>query len=388
MKQRISCKKANVFIAFLLMTLILCELILPINAAKIPILTISSAETKSGNEVKLTISVQDNPGIAAAKIYVYYDTDTFALSQDSGVTAQGKFKSSGSLLTNPIAAAKKNSQYNGATDKDGILVLWYSGTGTSVSEDGAFLTLTLRTKNDAETGSYTIQLDVVEDDICNEKGESIAVSAGSSTVSVKGRSEREQPEQSNFPQTDTTEFSDIEGSWAEQAIQKATELELVKGYMGKYRPDDTMTRAEFVTILHRAIGQPEPTKKSTFVDLRQSWYMDAVAWAEQNHVLNGVGNGRFDPDGEVTREQLVTILYRLAGKPSGMELMLSSVYDSRYPDSEQISSWAKQALYWSIYEGIYCGEESEEIGELLAPAVAATRAQIAVMITRYLEKQS
>jgi hypothetical protein len=104
-------------------------------------------------------------------------------------------------------------------------------------------------------------------------------------------------------------------------------------------------------------------------------------------VVNGVGGDRFDPDGPVSREQLVTILHRLAGTPSGMETMLTGAYDSQYPDSGTVSDWAKAALYWSIYSDIYCGQTSPAVGQTLAPAVAADRAQIAVMMVRYLDRE-
>ena len=139
-----------------------------------------------------------------------------------------------------------------------------------------------------------------------------------------------------------------------------------------------------MTILWRAMGEPEPTKKTTFKDLTQDWYKEAVAWAEENAVVNGMSEGVFAPNGNVTREQMVTIFHRMAGTPVGMEAMLTGIYDAQYPDSGSVGVWAKSALYWSVYNGIYCGTNSEEIGSYLEPKLPATRAQIAVMIVRYL----
>lgn len=377
-------RKKNILAVFLALAMTIGAFSLPIHATQTPSLTISSAEVKAGGDVTLTVSIQDNPGIAAAMIYVYYDTESFEVALDDGVATQGQFKSSGGLLVNSISVARQNGRYNGVAGKDGILALWYSGKGTNVNGDGAFLTITLHAKSGAANGAHTIQLGYSPDDSCNEKGEAVVLSAGSATVTVTGGDDQKQPQ----TPTDTPDFSDIAGNWAEEAIEDAAELGLVKGHLGNYRPDDTMTRAEFVTILWRACGEPAPAGKASFADLTQSWYLDAVAWAEQSGVVNGIGNGRFDPDGNVTREQLVTILHRLAGEPLGMELMLYSVYDSQYSDSNRIGTWAKSALYWAIYEGVYCGENSEEIGTALAPKAAATRAQIAVMMTRYLEKQN
>ena len=89
----------------------------------------------------------------------------------------------------------------------------------------------------------------------------------------------------------------------------------------------------------------------------------------------------------MTREQLATVLMRLSGESSGMEAMFTSIYDWQYPDSGEISSYAKSAIYWSIYNSIYCGEASAGVGKILAPKADATRAQIAVMIIRYLDRE-
>lgn len=375
--------KIKRFIVYALsLLLLLGSLPVASRAAQGSTLSLSSAEVQAGEETVLTVSVQGELNVAAMKLYLYYDTAAFSVSMDGGVSAQGALRSTGGLLVNSIETARQNGRYDGADGRDGLIVLWYSGSGTDVTADGAVLNIKLVAKDDAPAGSYQIRLDCSSEDCCNEQGQQITLQAAETAVTVQNGSA--QTPTKTEPKRD---FSDVTGNWAERSIEQAAEQGLVEGYQGAYRPNDTMTRAEFVTILHRAMGAPEPAGKASFTDLTQTWYLDAVAWAEQNGVVNGVGGGRFDPNGNVTREQLVTILYRLAGSPSGMELMLSSVYDSQYPDSGQISSWAKQALYWSIYEQILCGEASEQIGTTLAPKAAVTRAQIAVMVTRYLEKQ-
>ena len=148
-----------------------------------------------------------------------------------------------------------------------------------------------------------------------------------------------------------------------------------------------MTRAEFVNILWRACGSPAPKTQPTFKDLdpNQKWYWDGIAWAAENKVMVGLSTEKFDPSGSVTREQLVSVLHRLAGSPVGMEAMFTGVYDASFADSGKISSWAKNSVYWSVYNEILCGESAVELKNTLAPTSAATRAQIAVMLVRYLE---
>jgi len=103
-------------------------------------------------------------------------------------------------------------------------------------------------------------------------------------------------------------------------------------------------------------------------------------------VIEGVGYGKFNPDGWITREQVATILHRQAGSPVGMEVMFTSWYDGVFTDSAKVSTWAKSAVYWSVYRVIYCGEASVDVGTTLAPDAAATRGQVAVMMTRYQDK--
>lgn len=184
------------------------------------------------------------------------------------------------------------------------------------------------------------------------------------------------------------DFTDVSGHWAEGYILQAVDMQLVEGYMGKYRPNDTMTRAEFVTILWRASGKPEPAAKAGFTDLdpQQQWYHKAVAWAAENEIVGGVGNNRFQPNGAVTREQIAAILHRMAGKPTGMELLLTGVYDDIFEDSSKISTWAKDAVYWSVYNVILSGVDAADVDTTLIPNQPATRAQIAVMIVRYLQQ--
>lgn len=186
---------------------------------------------------------------------------------------------------------------------------------------------------------------------------------------------------------ETVTFTDVSGHWAESYIEEAAQRQLAKGYNGMYRPDDSMTRAEMVTMLWRAMGEPKPTKAASFTDLTQDWYKDAVAWAEEQKVVNGVGDGKFGPDGNVTREQLAAILHRLAGGASGMEVLFTSIYDESFVDEDKVSAYAKSAVYWCVFNEIYCGETSVKLGDTIAPKADATRGQIAVMLCCYLDRE-
>ena len=358
------------------------------NAAEV---TVSSGSVKAGETVDLTVTMSGNPGMAAFMLYIYYDTDTFAVDPSRDISAGSDF-AGGILLGNDLETARRNSDEPvGDSSKGGVLALWCNSTGTNTTKNGSMLKIRLQAKDTAANGSYTISLGYDADNTINEDGGKVALRVSGGTVTVTGGA-ADKPEDTAGSVDSTggggvVDFSDIAGNWAEDYIVEANAQGLVYGYNGVYRPNDTMTRAEFVTILYRACGSPKPSKAASFTDLTQTWYRDPIAWAEENQVVNGVGNGRFDPSGPVTREQLVTILFRLSGGQSGMESMFTTTYDGAYTDAGQISAYAKPAVYWSIYHEILCGQQSLTVPETLAPRAAATRAQIAVMIVRYLDME-
>ena len=201
--------------------------------------------------------------------------------------------------------------------------------------------------------------------------------------------EESEPPVSEEPGSETSGiFTDVYGHWAESYINEAAGLGLINGMAeGVYAPDSTMTRAQFVTILWRSQGSPKPGGPSSFTDLGaySGWYADAVAWAEENSIVDGVAVGQFDPDGQVTREQIATILFRMSGDEAGNGQQYATIYEQAFTDSASVGSWAEEAVWWAIYHEIWCGTNSTDVGTVLAPTQAADRAQIAVMMVRYLD---
>lgn len=406
----------------------------PAYAAGTAELSVSSGTVEPGGEVTLTVSIRDNPGIAAALVYIYYDTAVFSVDPNRDLQSLGAFRDSGELLGNTTAVARANGVYDGEPDKDGALFLWDNSSGMNTNGDGGMVSITLHAAENAVAGRYEISLGAVEGNVCDENAEDVLVTFASGAVTVAGEAvqrpgqgggtqtpaepdpipdpgpEPTPPEQIPEQTPSQTEpvtpdgpdapagadkapeetgqesraaFADTAGSWAEAYINEAAARGLIEGYNGLYRPGDSMTRAELVTILWRASGSPEGGSAG-FTDLTQDWYREAVAWAEENGYVNGVGGGRFDPDGHVSREQLAVVLHRMAGYPVGIESLVSGLYNSTYTDSGVISDWARASLYWAVYREVYCGENALEIGPALAPGADANRAQIAVMIVRYL----
>ena len=145
-----------------------------------------------------------------------------------------------------------------------------------------------------------------------------------------------------------------------------------------FEPDTSMTRAMLVTVLWRYAGKPAEGE-NTFTDVPAGlWYTDAVAWAAHNNIVSGVGDNKFDPNGNITREQMATILYRYA---SSQGLDTSAKADlSAFPDAGNISGYAQSPLGWAVAEGLIKGSD----GKLL-PQGNATRAQVATILMRFIE---
>lgn len=372
-------------------------------AAETPTVSISSGTAAPSGEVTLTVSIRDNPGISSTILYIYFDTSVFSADFSKDLSTAGSFRS-GELIGNSIAIARQNDRYFGEAGKEGLLALWLNTPGAEPTADGAAFTVILHADASAKAGNYEVGLGYSSDDTYDEDLNPVTLALKSGTVTVTGSGTQTapgetgkpdespaepQPDKPNSPDPDEKPalFSDISGNWAEEYIVQAAERGLIVGYEGKYRPRDSMTRAELVTILWRAGGSPK-AEPSAFTDLTQDWYREAVAWAEKEGAVKGVGGGRFDPEGLVTREQLATILRRMAGAPSGMEEMLARLYDQQFADSGKLSGWAKTSVYWAYYNEILCGNERLTAEGELAPQAEATRAQIAVMMVRYLDKMA
>ena len=175
-------------------------------------------------------------------------------------------------------------------------------------------------------------------------------------------------------------FSDVtESDWFYDAVTYAYENGLMDGVgAGLFAPNSETTRAQLVTILYRLAGQPAPSGDSGFSDVETgTWYTDAVAWAAQNGIVNGVSDTQFAPGDDITREQLAVILYRYAtyqGYDVSQRADLSG-----FVDAGTISTYAQEALSWANAQGLVLGFEDDS----LRPQGTATRAQIAAVLMRF-----
>ena len=186
-------------------------------------------------------------------------------------------------------------------------------------------------------------------------------------------------------QTASSQFTDVRGSykWAANSVDFMYMNDIIKGNNTKnpklFGPGAKMTRAMLVTVLYRAAGEPTVTGiTNKFTDNKQGqYYYNAVLWASNMGIVNGATATTFDPNGNVTREQIAAILYRYEGSPT----VTGSL--SGYPDQAQVSSFAVTAMQWAVGTGIITGVTSGGRTTLSAKG-NATRAQVAVMLHRFL----
>ena len=152
-----------------------------------------------------------------------------------------------------------------------------------------------------------------------------------------------------------------------------------RGYMtgvsiSSFAPNKTLTRAMVVTILYRMAGQPSVSGTSGFSDVPSGkWYSSAVTWAKNKGIATGYSSKIFGPEDPVTREQMVTFLYRYAGSPPAAGSL------SSFPDAGKVGSWAVTAMKWAIGRGIIKGNSDGTLN----PGGTATRAQFAAIVHRY-----
>ncbi len=192
--------------------------------------------------------------------------------------------------------------------------------------------------------------------------------SGTITVNIKSR-------------TASDKFTDVSTKtgfqWAADSIDFGADNGIIKGATTyTFAPSQSLTRAQLVTILYRAAGSPSVSGVTNpFKDTKSDYYTNAMLWAYKNSIVTGTSATTFSPDSPVTREQIAAILYRYMGSPTATGSLTG------FTDRANVSTYATTAMQWAIGKGYITG-----IGTKLDPKGNATRAQVAVIIHRFLTK--
>lgn len=181
-------------------------------------------------------------------------------------------------------------------------------------------------------------------------------------------------------------YADVAGTWSEEYVERMTELDLMEGRSaGSFAPNENMTRAELVLALYRLAGSPAISGKNPFDDVAgDAAYRDAVIWANEKGIASGRSQGVFDPDGDVQRQEIAKILNAFAAGAVGRKALTSRAdVLSGYADAAQVSGWARESMNWAVASEFITGS-----GGKLDPRGAATRAQMAAILCRYMDDAS
>lgn len=177
----------------------------------------------------------------------------------------------------------------------------------------------------------------------------------------------------------TISYNDVDaGDWFAEAVNYVTLTGRMNGTGEGFSPNNNLTRAQMATVLYRMAGEPEGTIENPFSDVADGqWYTDAVVWAAETGITLGTSADTFNPNDDVTREEMATFLYRFAEYESLDPIEVTGDL-SAFPDADEVAGFATEAMTWAVGQKIIAGVDGN-----LAPDGTATRAQVATVLMRY-----
>lgn len=177
-------------------------------------------------------------------------------------------------------------------------------------------------------------------------------------------------------------FGDVKKSdWFYNAVADVASKGIVAGISDTaYEPNGTLTRAMFVTMLHRYAGEPVVNFAMSYTDIGENWYTEAVRWASSTGVVKGFDNNSFRPDDPITREQAAAMLQRYAEFAKESNPLWNETNILSYDDFDRISEWAIPAIQWAVGAGVMKGRTDMTVD----PTENITRAEIAQMLVNYM----
>ena len=259
----------------------------------------------------------------------------------------------------------------------------YGAVQVSLDHDGAFgFALTLTAPLGRENAGYWANL------YHYDEGEEALTFETSARIAADGSAALRMTHASQYAivideKSHALPFEDVgTDAWYSDAVAYVYRNGLMSGTSGStFSPDAAITRAQLVTILWRMAGSPQVNGLMDFDDVSQdAYYAEAVRWAASEGIAGGYGNGLFGSDDPITREQMAAILYRFA-QHMGYDVSIGEDTNIlSYTDALDVSGYAVAALQWACGAGIIRGTGD---GSTLTPQGGATRAQAAVILTRF-----
>lgn len=319
----------------------------------------------------------------------YKAGESVTISNDTTFTAQWSKKSSG-------GSHRYDNYITVITPKNGEV---------SVSDDWAYVGDKVTLTVTPDKGYVVDKIEIVDeegekleakkvDDKDNEYTFKVKNSDVTVTVTFKEEGKKTEEtdkeddkteETTETPETTTPEsttFSDVnESDWFFKGVEYVVDKDIMSGVSeNEFAPSGKLTRAMLVQMLYNMESRPACDAENAFMDVPVGqWYTDAVIWANDEKIVSGMGDGLFAPNMEITREQMVVMLYNYA-KYKGYDVTASADL-SKFADNASVSTWAQPAMQWAVAEGYISGMGDNQ----LAPQGTATRAEIASVIMRFME---
>lgn len=319
----------------------------------------------------------------------YLPTLTEALQKRAAADTQGAYDAAVAKLDKAIAADVKAAQgqsggFRAAQLKTGNTLELKKGasaivqSGTCALSSGSLADVTAGSEVMAGEDLTAAHRYVVTSDAAvlrQAQAGTVAYQGGGTVKSGDGSGTGPSGGKTGLPFTDVTQ-----DQWFYSAVAFVYE----KGYFSgtgatTFAPNDSMNRAMVATVLHRVAGGESVAASELFTDVPAGqWYSQGIAWASAKGVVNGMGDGRYEPDAPVTREQLVTMLYRFE-KDYRKVAVPGTGSLNNFIDGAKVSSWAQDAMRWAVGEGLIQGRNTGH----LDPAGTASRAEVATILQRF-----
>ena len=365
----------------------------------------TSVSIKVGRTVTLTASMTGEETLTNVTWTVNGDkqdetSDTFAFTPNTKGThtVTATYVQDDVTYTATCEVTAKSSSSGGSSHSyDGYITIINPKNGeVSVSDDWAYeddkITLTIT----PDKGYEVDKIEIVDDEgdkIDAKKVEdeddkyTFRMANCDVTVTVTFKEEgttTEDTDKEEDKDEETTElnFTDVkESDWFYKGVAYVVDKGIMSGVSeNQFDPSGKLTRAMLVQMLYNMESRPACDAENAFIDVPVGqWYTDAVIWANDAKIVSGMGDGLFAPNMEITREQMVAMLYNYA-KYKGYDVTASADL-SKFADSASVSTWAQPAMQWAVAEGYISGMGDNQ----LAPQGTATRAEIASVIMRFME---
>ena len=299
-----------------------------------------------------------------------------AVVRDKSIMEQSEVDKMAKAIEDAIAALVKKPSSSGGSSSGGSSSPSYPVTTPSKTENGT-VTVSPRSAEKGDTVTITAkpdsgyQLDDLT--VTDKNGNELKLTdKGNGKYTFTMPASKVEIKATFVKKVETSPFSDVStNAYYYEAVKWAQEKGITGGIgNGLFGPNQPCTRAQIVTFLWRAAGSPEPKAMSSFADVStDAYYAKAVAWAVENGITTGTGDGKFSPDATCTRAQSVTFLFRAIGK----------LVDSKAEFSDVLTdSYYANAVAWAVENGVTNG-----IGDgLFGPDNSCTRAQIVTFLFR------